>query len=110
MVNLSEHLARALLPLSPKDRCRKAQGIVSSLADAHQPVAFEHIELLFEPSLELQPLTLLKQISRSAVIVVLWPGHINNHQLTYAQPMHLEYQHYDSDDLNEILIIPSNDQ
>ena len=108
VINLSEYLARELLPLSPRERCRKTQGILASLAEAHQPVVFDHIELLFEPSLALQPLSLLKQLSRSAVIVVLWPGAITEHQLTYAQPMHPEYQHYDSDELQDVFIIPSD--
>ena len=107
VINLSEYLARELLPLSTRERCRKTQGILASLAEAHQPVVFDHIELLFEPSLALQPLSLLKQLSRSAVIVVLWPGTITEHQLTYAQPMHPEYQHYDSDDLQDVFLIPS---
>lgn len=109
VLNLSKRLATALLPLSPKDRCRKAQGILEKLLKATDlPIVLDHIELLFEPSLGLQPLPLLKQLSRSKILIVLWPGQVYDRQLTYAQPMHGEYQNYDSDDLNEILIIPSN--
>ena len=106
VINLSEHLANALLPLRGKVRIRQLGKALSDLIDdSDQYVVLDRIELLFEPSLEQQPLQRLKQLSRYTTLIVLWPGIIKDGQLTYAQPMHSEYQNYSSNDLNDILVI-----
>ena len=106
LVNVSKALATALIPLRGNVRSRQLEKSLERLVnDSDKTVVLDRIELLFEPSLKTLPLQLLKKLSRSTVLIVLWPGSINNRQLTYAQPMHAEYQSYSSDDLNDVLVI-----
>jgi len=50
------------------------------------------IDLLFYPSLKLDPLAIFRQISRHKKLVVLWPGSYENRTLCYAQPAHNHYR------------------
>ena len=59
--------------------------------EAPGPVLCTEIDLLFEPSLGLDPLALFRQVSRETALVVAWPGGWDGGGLTYATP---EYGHY----------------
>ena len=50
------------------------------------------IDLLFEPTLQLDPLKLLRDASRATRIVVAWPGSYSDDTLTYALPEHGHYR------------------
>lgn len=56
------------------------------------PILLIDIEILFEPSLELDPLTIFKQASRNTSLLVLWPGEYKNNILSYASPEHAHYR------------------
>jgi len=58
----------------------------------NEPVLLKDIDLLFDPSLGLDPLTLFKQISKVKELIVLWPGEFNNNNLSYASPEHAHYR------------------
>lgn len=49
-------------------------------------------DILFEPTLELDPLRLLQQISRQAGIIATWPGSYVDDVLAYAVPDHGHYR------------------
>ena len=50
--------------------------------------------ILFDASLNLDPLRLFKKLSETRKLIVLWHGKTNNNQLTYAQRGHSEYNEY----------------
>ena len=50
--------------------------------------------ILFDASLNLDPLRLFKKLSVTRKLIVLWHGKRNNNQLTYAQRDHSEYNEY----------------
>jgi hypothetical protein len=50
------------------------------------------IDLLFEPSLDLDPLMLLRHVSRITRWVVTWPGSYLDDVLAYAVPEHSHYR------------------
>jgi hypothetical protein len=56
------------------------------------PVLCTEIDLLFEPSLELDPLPLLVDISRATRLVIAWPGSYVGGVLAYAAPEHAHYR------------------
>ena len=58
----------------------------------NEPVLLKDIDLLFDPSLGLDPLTLFKQIIIVKELIVLWPGEFNNNNLSYASPEHAYYR------------------
>ena len=49
------------------------------------------IDLLFYPTLKLDPLAIFRQISRHRKLIVLWPGSYDESILCYAQPEHSHY-------------------
>ena len=87
VVNLGVELAQALVSLPESRRSLAVSGVLEGLVASKQApvVALDDIEVLFEPSLRLQPLELLKQISRSTVLVVAWPGTLEMDRLTFGE-------------------------
>ena len=55
-------------------------------------ILFTDIEILFQPSLKLNPLTIFNQISRNTSLLVMWPGEFKNNTLSYASPEHAHYR------------------
>lgn len=92
-ISLGRDLSAALLQIPPRQRARAVlPWLTSRLAPLPPgPVLCDRIDLLFEPTLELDPLTLLKRASRAARLVVGWPGSYADDVLTYAVP---EHQHH----------------
>ncbi|MCA9875298.1 MAG: BREX-3 system P-loop-containing protein BrxF [Anaerolineales bacterium] len=101
-------LSQALLPIAPKQRSRQANRILPKLVKdyAPGPLLCADIDLLFEPSLSLDPLMLLRQISRQVTLVVGWPGTYQNGILAYAVPEHAHYRTWDSPDLCDHCLFP----
>lgn len=59
-------------------------------------VLLDDIELLFEPSLAVDPLRLLQSLTRNRTLVAAWPGRLSDDILTYADGGHPEYRAYNS--------------
>ena len=96
-------LSEALLPIAPQQRSRQAARILPGLAREYAPgpLLCTDIDLLFEPSLSLDPFMLLRQISRQMTLVVAWPGTYQDNVLAYAVPEHAHYRTWNSPDLGE---------
>ena len=56
------------------------------------PVLCTNIDLLFEPTLKLDPLRLMRDVSRVTRLVVAWPGSYVDNVLAYAVPDHSHYR------------------
>ncbi len=86
-------LSRALLDLPLRDRpiilAEHVSTWLTSLTG--DGVAFDHIEILFDPALRTDPLRLLQTHARSRVIVASWPGRYEDDRLTYAEPGYSDY-------------------
>jgi DNA polymerase III delta prime subunit len=98
-LNLNLALSRRLLDLSGKEQPLRVRRLLGEIIDEHSAdtLALDNIELLFEPTLRQEPLTLLQSLSRNKSLVVAWPGIYNeaNRILTYAGPGHPEYRRYE---------------
>jgi len=70
-------------------KCREA---ISNLLVCSQ------IDLLFEPNLSLDPLSLFQSLSRINRLIVLWPGRIQDGRLSYAVPEHAHYRTWQQPD------------
>ncbi len=70
------------------------------------PVICTDIDLLFDPTLALDPLRLLRDSSRSAVLIVLWPGAVADGVLDYAVPAHAHYRTWSRSDLPAEAVVP----
>ena len=96
LINLSLELSTRLLDLTEKQRSLQASTLLSEILEAAESgiVLIDRIELLFHPSLRLDPLTILQNLSRNVCLVVNWPGTLCAGSLTYASSTHPEFRRY----------------
>lgn len=109
VLNLSLALSQRLLDISSQQRPAQAPIVLANVLAGEEPVMLHEIELLFEPTLQLDPLRALKAASRSRILFALWPGVFEGGNLTYAEPGHPEYKQYRPADLEDILVVPAAD-
>jgi hypothetical protein len=69
-----------------------------------QRIYFNHIELLFHPVLQLDPVRLFMNLSRNKTLIIAWSGEYQNGILTYAESGHPEYKEYRDVDAKIITI------
>jgi len=96
-LNIGVELGARLSVLPQRERGIQAPNVLSVLADqyAHSGILLvKNIELLFDRTLKLDPLDMLKRNAHSHCIVAIWPGDVRNDRLTYAEMGHPEYQDY----------------
>jgi hypothetical protein len=92
-LNLNLELSKRLLDVPRTQRPFQAERALRELV-ASTPTGgvalLDNVELLFEPSLDLVPLGLLKKLSRERRLVAAWPGEFRDDTLSYAVPGHPE--------------------
>lgn len=104
-LNVGAELGSRLAPLSQRQRLLQANTIFRELADRHvidDLLLVDNIELLFDRTLQLDPLDLLKRHAYARRVVAVWPGALQGElhgnaktgRLTYAHMGHPEYQDY----------------
>ena len=93
-LSIGRELSAALLSEPPKRRSRAARRWMESRLSemAPGPVLCTEIDLLFEPTLSLDPLRLLRHASRVTRLVITWPGSSSDNVLSYAAPEHDHYR------------------
>lgn len=97
--NLNLFLSRALLDLTSQQRQLQVVPLLDSwLATQGGCVLVDNLEMLFDPSLKVDPLLVLQRLSRERTVVAAWPGGWDGHRLTYAEPGHPEHRAYDQPD------------
>jgi hypothetical protein len=90
-------LGERLNALSRKRRPLEALSELSVLADEYafnDVLLLDNLELLFEPSLQLDPLDILKRHARARRVVAVWPGVLHEGRLVYAERGHPEFRDY----------------
>jgi len=107
LLELSEKLCEHLLPLSRGDRSRKGPDILAKMLNciASEVVWIDRIQVLFEPSLELDPLRQLQELARIKPIIAIWPGQLTEQFLTFSVPGRADYQSYTANELANLPII-----
>lgn len=103
-LNIGSELGRQLMPVPHKQRHLQAGNLLRELAEMHAPgdlLLIDNIELLFDPSLQLSPLDLLKKQAHTKKVVAVWPGELRGEgrtaRLTYAEMGHPEQRDYATD-------------
>ena len=94
VLSLARELNPQLVALTPERRERQADKRVGDLFARYRsgPILCTDITILFEPTLHLDPLRLLRRTSKSVQLIVLWPGSANERTLTYAVPDHAHHR------------------
>jgi hypothetical protein len=104
LLNVNLELSRRMLDLTVRQRALLASRLVEEILSGSEGevVLLDNIEILFDPSLQQDPLKLLLNLSRNRTLVVSWNGQIRNNILSYGDPGHPEYQRYT---LGDFLVI-----
>jgi hypothetical protein len=110
-IDISELLCERLLPLSSRDRARKAADIIAQMLNGavSDVVWLDRVQALFEPSLELDPLRQLQELARLKPIIAIWPGQVEQ-CLTFSVPGRDDFQSYSANDLANVPIIHFTEQ
>jgi hypothetical protein len=101
-------MAERLLTVSPQQRGGVAeQVLLDQTKDLRPgPLVCSELDLLFEPTLGLEPLALLRRCSRQVPLVALWPGTFAEGILAYAVPAHAHFRVWKHSELCERCILP----
>jgi|SRR5690606_29771283 len=102
VVNVGAELGRRLAVLPQHKRALQANVAMRELADEYASgdlLLLDNIELLFDQSLKLDPLNMLKHHAHVRCVVAVWPGEVRDGRLLYAEIGHPEYRDYGLDGL-----------
>jgi len=93
LVNVNLELSRRMLELTRAQRSRQVERLLKEViaATPSEVVLLDNLEILFDPSLDVEPLRLLQVSSRNCTIVAVWNGSFQDGTLTYAEPGHPEF-------------------
>lgn len=110
ILNLGLELSKYLVNTPKNDRAKLVASIFTVLIEEQiEPVIIlNHIEILFDKSLSVDPLKLLQNNARNITLVVIWPGERTPSALSYATASHSEYRNYKTTVLGDCLIVDTN--
>lgn len=98
LVNVNLELSRQMLELPATQRDSRARRLLESCVenrgDGSDAVFLDNTELLFEASLQQDPLRLLQGLSRNRTVVSAWTGAFEGDALLYATLGHPECRRY----------------
>lgn len=93
VLNVNLELCKRMLELTRTQRSRQVAPLLKELIHAApgDVVLLDNLEILFDTSLEVEPLRLLQAASRNRTVVATWNGGFQSGTLTYAEPGHPEF-------------------
>jgi ABC-type hemin transport system ATPase subunit len=96
LINVNLDLSRRMLDLTERQRALQLPRLLREIINDAEGgvVLFDNIEILFDVSLQQDPLRLLRGLSRNKTVVAAWNGSIDNDHMIYAVPDHPEYRRY----------------
>ncbi len=107
VVSMADVVCEQLLPLSEPARAAQVDRLINLAFQKYVPgpLLVADTDVLFEPSLQLDPLLLFQRASRQLPLVVTWAGSFERGRLSYAVPEHAHYRPWRSPDLCRDCII-----
>jgi hypothetical protein len=98
IVNLNVALATELSSHMPADRAAIAWDTLLSIVGDHaEGVVLIPTDVIWEPSLALDPYRALRRMGREGPVLAAWFGHVDGHAIMRAEPGHPEYSKNDLD-------------
>ncbi|MDP2647601.1 MAG: BREX-3 system P-loop-containing protein BrxF [Desulfobacterales bacterium] len=96
MINVNLEISYRLLDLPVDKRASTLSRLFSEMVKDSESdiVLLDNIEILFDKSLQQNPLALLQNNSKNKTLVAAWNGEIESGRLIYAKPDHHEYWPY----------------
>lgn len=99
-IAIGRPFAQTLLGQPPRERAMAAMELLANLGTPNgSGLALDHIEILFDPELRLDPLRAVQVLSCRQPVLLSWPGQLTPERLSYARPDHPEYHTYLINDL-----------
>ncbi|HFT2185286.1 TPA: BREX-3 system P-loop-containing protein BrxF [Bacillus cereus] len=90
-VNLNLIISEALANISEEKYPLYVEEVIRETFDNPFKIyVLQHIDILFDPVIKINPIRLLENISKKSKVIVMWPGEYKNNQLVYAQEGHPE--------------------
>ena len=101
VVSMEDVVCEPLLPLPVTERAGQVNELIDTALQAYVPgpALVADTDVLFEPSLQLDPLLLFKRASRLLPLVITWAGTFEHGRLSYAVPEHAHYRLWRTPDL-----------
>lgn len=102
VLSVGASVGRELLTAPSTRRHLLAPDLLKELADGFVSrglLLLDNIELLFDRTLQLSPLDILKRHAHARRVVAVWPGELQEGRLSYATTGHPEHQDYGIDGL-----------
>lgn len=99
-VNVGVKLGQRLAATPVFERGFSANELLRDItvsARSNAPLLLDNLEVLFEPSLKINPLDLIKRLAHARSVVAVWPGELRDDRLVYARLGHPEYRDYTRD-------------
>jgi len=99
-LNVGMELGRRLAATPNSKRGFSAGELLREIAERERtddPLLLDNLELLFEPSLQINPLDLVRRLAHSKSVVAVWPGELRGDRLVYADMGHPEHRDYSRD-------------
>ena len=99
LVNVNLELSRRLLDLIGRQRPLQVRRLLDEVAagPGSDVVLLDNLELLFDTTLQQDPLRLLQGLSRRRTVAAAWSGFVEGGHLHYAAPGHPEHRRYPLD-------------
>ena len=99
-VNVGVKLGQRLAATPVFERGFSANELLRDItvsARSNAPLLLDNLEVLFEPSLKINPLDLIKRLAHARSVVAVWPSELQDDRLVYARLGHPEYRDYTRD-------------
>jgi hypothetical protein len=111
IMNLSLELSERLLNIPRQDRTTFAVAVFADLITEQktQVLLLNHLEILFDRSLSIDPFKLLQDSTRNTLLIISWPGEKTASSLAYATPSHSEYRCYKISDFGETIFVEASE-
>lgn len=96
-INLGLSLGRRLANTPHHQRAITTSDLLREVVNeppGKTPLLLDNLELLFEPSLRVNPLDLIKRLAHARCVVAVWPGTLCDERLLYADINHPEHHEY----------------
>lgn len=105
-VNLNLSLSERLKDVPIKERGYYVQDFIDEIVRDNPGdfLVLDNIEIVFAKHLQIEPLSILKNIAKYRRTIAAWRGNIKDGYLTYAEPWHEDYVRYDIDELECLYI------
>lgn len=93
LIQVSQELVKILHTLPTAQQTKAVTDFFVRLGEGCSAVFLSDLEILFDRSLSIDPIKLLKTAARNRAMVVEWPGEIDfsANTLNYAESVHSEY-------------------